>query len=234
MTIKDPEIESRLLDYQLEQWEAKSPKKEPVITISRETGSGGTRIARILANDLKMDLMGSQLISKVAESTKMSTKIVETLDERAITALDSWIDSLFVARQLWPDVYLRHLTKVIATIGKHGNVIILGRGAHLILPKEDTFRLRIIAPLAARVLRIMSNRKLDAQAAEQFIMKRDAERSGFIKKYFHADIADPSQYDMVINTDAVGIDGAVKSIKDAYAEWLKTGRGTNQMVAEKR
>jgi cytidylate kinase len=235
VTIKE-DIDSKLLDYQLGKWEGRQPKKGPVITISRETGSGGTRIARVLANDLKMDLIGSQLISKVAVSAKMSAKVVETLDEKAITALDSWIDSLFVAHQLWPDVYLKHLTKVIAAIGKHGNVIVVGRGAHLILPKEDTFKLRFIAPIETRILRIMENRKLDAQTAEQFIIKRDMERRGFIKKYFHADIADPAYYDMVINTDTVGIEGAIEAVKDAFAEWRKASHhhAANRTIAEKQ
>ena len=94
-----------------------------------------------------MDLIGGGIISKVAESAKMSTKVVQTLDEKAISTLDSWIDSLFVSRHLWPDVYLRHLTKVIMTIGEHGNTIIVGRGAGYILPPETTFRVKIVAPI---------------------------------------------------------------------------------------
>jgi len=215
--IRIKNIENKFLEFQLGKWESKKPARGPVITVSRETGSGGSQVARLLAEDLKMDLIGGQIINKVAESAKMSTKVVETLDEKAITTLDSWIDSLFVSRQLWPDVYLRHLTKVIATIGEHGNAIIVGRGAHLILPPENTLRLRFVAPLEKRIERIMEYRKsMTRQEAEQYIQKKDADRKGFIKKYFHADAGDPSLFDMVLNTGAIGIDGAAQMVKEAF------------------
>ena len=215
--IRIKDIENQLLDFQVGKWESKKFSKGPVITVSRETGSGGSQVARILAEDLKMDLIGGQIINKVAESAKMSTKVVETLDEKAITTLDSWIDSLFVSRQLWPDVYLRHLTKVIMTIGEHGNAIIVGRGAHLILPPDNTLRLRFVAPLEKRVERVMERRTgMTHHEAEQYIQKKDADRKGFIKKYFHADATDPSLYDMVLNTGALGIEGAAQMVKEAF------------------
>ncbi len=226
--VKIRDIENKLVELQLDKWETQRPKvrKDPVITVSRETGSGGSEVARILAKDLKMDLIGGGIISKVAESAKMSTKVVETLDEKAISTLDSWIDSLFVSRHLWPDVYLRHLTKVIMTIGEHGNTVVVGRGAHFILPVRNTLRLRFIAPLEARIRRVMSYRDLTRTAAEQFIQKKDAERSGFIKKYFRADAADPGHYDLVLNTESLGIDGAVRTVKDTFQAMKVRGKGS--------
>ncbi len=223
--VKIRDIESKLVELQLDKWETQKPKprKGPVITVSRETGSGGSEVARILAKDLKMDLIGGGIISKVAESAKMSTKVVQTLDEKAISTLDSWIDSLFVSRHLWPDVYLRHLTKVIMTIGEHGNTIIVGRGAHFILPVQNTLRLRFVAPLEARIKRTMGVRDLTREEAIRFIQKKDAERTGFIRKYFHADAADPGHYDLVLNTETLGIEGAVRMIKDAF-EQMKSAR----------
>ncbi len=217
--VKIKNTDSRLVEYQLGKWQAEKREKGPNITISRETGSGGSEIARILARDLDMDLMGGQIISKVAESARMSSKVVETLDEKAMSNLDSWINSLFTSRHLWPDVYLRHLTKVIAAIGEHGNAVIVGRGAHFILAAESAFRIRFISPMEIRVRRIMRDRGISREEAKQYITKRDSDRASFARKYFNADMSDPSHYDLVLNTDALGIEKAAQSAKEAFLSW---------------
>ncbi|MCX7634269.1 MAG: cytidylate kinase-like family protein [Syntrophales bacterium] len=216
-TIKDVDADKKLVDAQLKKWRKDEPRRGgPCITISREPGAGGSEIARILARDLKMDLIGGQIISRVAESAKMSEKVVKTLDEKHVSTLDSWINSLFNARHLWPDVYLRHLTKVIGTIGEHGNAIIVGRGAQFILPPEKTFRVRFIAPFEKRVQRIMENGKCSREEAERYITKTESDRAAFVKKYFNEDIANPSHYDLVVNTASLSIEEAAEMVKKAF------------------
>lgn len=216
-TIKDVDADKRLVEEQLRKWRKEAPgKPRPCITVSREPGAGGSEIARILAKDLKMDLIGGQIISRVAESAKMSEKVVKSLDEKSVSTLDSWINSLFNARHLWPDVYLRHLTKVIVTIGEHGNAVIVGRGAQFILPPERIFRVRFIAPFEKRVQRIMENGKCSREVAENYIIKTEGDRAAFIKKYFNEDIANPAHYDLVINTNSLSIEEAADMVKKAF------------------
>src|SRR5512139_2380814 len=111
VTIKD--YDTMMVNFQLEKWREAKAKKRPVITISRLTGSGGSEIGRLLANELKMDLVGGQIINKVAESTRMSTKVVSSLDEKALTRMDNIVNSMIHARHLGPDAYIKHLTKII-------------------------------------------------------------------------------------------------------------------------
>ncbi len=220
--IKDSEIEAKIVQEQLEKWQReRKPENVFTITISRQAGAGGSEIARLLAQKTKMDLMAGQIIQHVAESSKMSTKVVETLDEKAMTTMESWINSMFVSRHLWPSEYLKHLTRVIGTIGKHGNAIIVGRGAGYILPPETTFRVKIIAPLEYRIQSMMRIRNLSRPDAEKYIEKRDGDRIAFVKKYFQADAMDPLNYDLVINTEKVGIEGAVDTILIAFRDWTK-------------
>ncbi|HQL89107.1 MAG TPA: cytidylate kinase-like family protein [Syntrophales bacterium] len=220
--IKDSEIEAKIVQEQMEKWQREKARENAfTITISRQAGAGGSEIARVLAKKTKMDLMAGQIIQHVAESSKMSTKVVETLDEKAITTMESWINSMFVSRHLWPSDYLKHLTRVIATIGRHGNAIIVGRGAGYILPPETTFRVKIIAPLEYRIQSMMRIRNLSRAEAQSYIEKRDGDRIAFVKKYFQADAMDPLNYDLVINTEKVGIEGAVDTILIAFRDWTK-------------
>ena len=221
VTIRDIDIDKLLVEQQLEKWrKGKKPVYPVVITISRLSGGGGSEISRILAKDLGMDLMGSQIIQKVAESTKMSARVIESLDEKAVSALDSFITSMFSARSISPTDYFRHLSRVILTIGKHGNAIIVGRAAHLILPKEQTLRTRIVAPLEFRVQNLMNSRGYSKSEAEKYIKERDGGRTEFFKKYFKADPADPGQYDMVINTEKPGLEGSAEAVKAAFLAWV--------------
>jgi len=172
-----------------------------------------------------MDLMAGQIIQRVAESSKMSTKVVETLDEKAVTTMESWINSMFVSRHLWPSDYLKHLTMVMGTIGKHGNAIVVGRGAGFILPPETTFRVKIIAPLEYRIVSMMKIRNLSRADAQKYIEKRDSDRLAFVRKYFQIDLMDPLNYDLVINTEKVGIEGAVDTILIAFGDWTQIYEG---------
>ena len=216
-TIKDVEPDKKLVEQQLEKWrQERTAKAKPCITVSREPGAGGSEIARKLAKDLKMDLMGGQIISRMAESTRMREKVVMTLDEKNVTKLDSWINSLFTSRHLWPDVYLKHLTKVIATIGEHGNAIIVGRGSQFILRPDRIFRVRFIAPFDKRVLRVMKNRNCTSAEAESYLIKTDGGRAAFIKKYFNEDIASPANYDLVVNTAILSCEEAAELVKKAF------------------
>ena len=134
--------------------------------------------------------------------------MVELLDEKAVSRIDSMITSFFVARHLSSDVYFRHLTQVVAAIGERGWSIIVGRGAHLILPPEKTIRLRFIAPKELRIGFFIMTRRMTHAEAQKYVEKKDADRSGFIRKYFKADADDPTNFDVVVNTGEMGIEMA--------------------------
>jgi cytidylate kinase len=217
-----------LVNEQLKRWQIKTQaqkkvkaKPGPVITISREPGSGGSEIARRLAKDLNMDLIGAQIIQKIAESSDISTRIIQSLDEKEVTRRDIWLESLFEKRHLWHDEYLFHLTKIIGTMGRQGNFIIVGRGAQFILPPEDTFRLRFIAPMEFKIANVMRDFGSSRTDSERYIIKTDSNRLAYLRKHFNADWSDPSHYDIVINTGKFGIDVAVETIKTAFSQWIR-------------
>ncbi|MBN1613122.1 MAG: cytidylate kinase-like family protein [Deltaproteobacteria bacterium] len=214
---------TQLVEEQLMKWQAQNKKRKktkekpgPIITVSRETGCGGSEVAKRLAAKLGMDLIGGQIIQKVAESVQMSEKIIKSLDEKERTKRDEWLTGIFGSRYIWTDQYFHHLTKVIGTIGRHGSAVIVGRGAHHILPKEDIFRIRFTAPMDFRISHMMAEHGLSRQEAEKFIIQTDANRRAFIRQYFHVDLTDPSQYDLIVNLGALPIDVAVETIAVAF------------------
>ena len=148
----------------------------------------------------------------MAKSSHISKELLQTLDERALNVLEDYITSLVHQQHLWPDQYLRHLLRVIGTIGRHGMAVVVGRGANFILPPEGRFRVRIVAPLDFRIKQVAKEYELDMEEAETRVMRTDSNRKAFVRKYFHADIADPANYDMILNSATMGIEGAVKTL----------------------
>jgi cytidylate kinase len=216
--LKDKDVH-KLIEEQVGRWQ-KEHKELPghVITISSEAGAGGGRIARILATELGMDLIGSELIHHVAESAHVNEKVIKALDEKKISFLDSVISSFFEARHIWPNEYLRHLSLVIHTVAKYGNAILIGRGASFIL-HDEAFRVRIIAPQEIRIENVMSSRRISQEEAKKYVVKYDADQIAFIRNHFHEDITDAKHYDMLINTKHVSIDVASESVKKAFMAW---------------
>ena len=208
----------QIIDEQVKKWEIMRTEKEkeravtPVITVSREPGSGGRIVAERIAQRLGLDFFHREIIQKMAESADISTRVVETLDEKGISVLDDWMSTLVNKRHLWPDQYLKHLMKVIVTIGRHGGAVIVGRGASFILPPEGRFRTRIVAPLEIRLQNVARDFAVTLEEAKYRVLRAESDRRAFVRKYFRADIGSTGNYDLVINTGTLGLEGSVGAI----------------------
>ena len=208
----------QMIEEQVRKWQfsISKPKTEtpfrPVVTISREPGSGGNVLGERLARRLSVELFHQEVIHAMAKSAKVSAQLLETLDEKGLSVLEDWMAYLVDFRHMWPDQYLKHLMKVIGAIGRHGGAILIGRGANFILPPERRFSVRVIAPFEVRVANVVRNHQVSEAEARKRITKTDSQRRAFIRKYFNTSVADPLNYDMMINTGSVSIDGAVESI----------------------
>jgi cytidylate kinase len=217
----------QIIEEQVQKWQIldKQEKKEAeeisVVTISREPGSGGNIVAKSLSEKLGFDLFYQEVIHEMAESARVSVRLLETLDEKGVSVLEDWISSLVDKRHLWPDRYLQHLMKVIGTIGKHGRAIIVGRGANFVLPPDKSLSVRIVAPLEIRIKNVTRDFGIDTQEARRRVIRTDSDRRAFVRKYFNADIGAPLNYDLVINIGILSIEGAVDAIKGALGQKSK-------------
>ena len=209
-------IEEQVHRWQIMQKETTEEKEGiSIVTVSREPGSGGRIVASKLADKLGIDIFHQEVIHEIAKSANVSEKLLETLDGRGLSTLEDWISSLVHDRHLWPDEYLKHLMKVIGTIGRHGRAVIVGRGANFILPAEKRFSVRIVAPQAWRIKHVAKEFDMSIEDARRRVTQTESDRRGFIRKYFNADITDPTNYDLVINTATLEIDDAVNVISAA-------------------
>lgn len=207
----------QMVEEQVRRWELlkrteKEHKTMPVITLSREPGSGGNLVAKGVAEKLGLELFDGALISAMAQDTDTHQRVIRTLDEKGISMLEDWVSAAISERHLWPDEFSRTLMKVISTIGRHGKAVIVGRGANFVLPPENRFRVRIIAPLEMRVNCVAETYGIPKQEAKKRVLNTESDRQAFIRKYFHSDIRDPANFDMVLNTGTFSVEKAVATI----------------------
>jgi cytidylate kinase len=184
----------------------------PVVTVSIEPGSGGSVIARKIADRLGFDFYNREIIKEVAESVGISPEVIESLEKERPSGVEDLISSLIRDRYLWPGLYLEHLKKVLFTLAEHGRTVVVGRGANFILSPEKRFSLRVIAPLELRAQNIANTFDVSAGKAKSRIKDREEKRTGFIKNSFHKDVRNPLHYNMVVNTGFLSIEDAVDMV----------------------
>ncbi len=207
------------VNQQIKKWQkiytAEEKKKRvqiPVITLCMEPGSGGCLIAEEVANRLGFDFFHRDMIHKISESARISTAVVESLEKERMSGLQDFIASVIKDKYIHPSIYLNHLMKVVGTIGRHGRAVIVGRGANFIIPQEDRFAVRVVAPLELRVENVAKRFGVPTDTAKRRVMVRESRRRAFIRQSFNADINDQQNYNLIINTGAMSIEAAVECI----------------------
>jgi cytidylate kinase len=217
-----------VIQKQVEKWEkAKTNRRKvdqdhglSVITLSSQAGSNGALIANGVAERLQFDYFNKKLIEIIAESAHIGAKLVESVEKKRLSGIDDFMASFVDKEHLIPELYLKHLMKVVSAIATHGRAVIVGRGCNFILPPELRFSIRTIAPEKRRIQNIARSFNVTRKEAKARVLQRESKRSAFVKRSYHKEINDHEHYDLVINTGRISIDTAVNGIC-AYFECLR-------------
>ncbi|MBF0379558.1 MAG: cytidylate kinase-like family protein [Magnetococcales bacterium] len=175
--------------------------KTPLVTISRFYGAGSGDVSRLLAERLSVQFYDKDLLKAIVKDAKADKHLLNRLDERVINLADELLHSFFSKKSTNKDSFLRYMAKVILGIGPSGGVII-GRGAHLILPKERTFRIRLEGSMQECVKRVAKRKSMKKSKAEKLIKKMNKERDSFQKDLAKRYPTSIDSYDITLNTDS--------------------------------
>lgn len=176
--------------------------QHPVVTLSRDYGSGGREIAQLLAKHLSVPVYDKELMDAVVEQSGTNPHLMAQLDEKTRGFWDSWIISMLSGENVLDDNYRRHLVKVVLGIFNTGNGgIIIGRGAHFVLAQQKAFRVRIIASLETCTERIAHKRQISLEEARKEVDRVNEGRAKFIWDVFKRRLNEPTAFDLTINTD---------------------------------
>jgi cytidylate kinase len=185
------------------------------ICISREAGAGAGAIARMVGKRLGWKVYDEELIEAIAHRMEVPLDEVRTLDELAPSVVQDWLLPLREEYYAPQEAYLDHLAKLIEAIGRAGESILVGRGANYMLPRETALTVRIIAPLKVRAIRLAERMGVSVRTARRAARDLDRRRLHFDRTMHRANSSDPHNYDLVLDSNSLGLEIATEIIVHA-------------------
>ncbi len=192
----------------------------PVITISREFGSGGRAIGEKLAKELNIPFYDNERILQVAKETGLSEAFIKKSEQMKAT---SFLYGLYMNARQKPsndDLFMVQ-SKVIEKAAAEGPCVIVGRCADYVLrDRKDLFSLFIHAPLPYRVERAKNVYKVQESNVEEYVKKQDKIRANFYNHISDKKWGDANSFHMALSS-VYGVDYAVEILKHAALCFLQ-------------
>ena len=181
-----------------------------IVTISRLLGAYGDIIAPIVARRMGLSLIGRDQLHELAQGCDPEFTDICSIYETEHGP--HFFERIFFDRPSYTSVF-EALTFEQAS---RGNVVIVGRGAQIILREiPGVARVRIVAPKDIRVKRIMERLNFSRDEAEDYAHKYDHERENLVRSIFQSDPQDWSLYDVIVNTERFSAGDAAQLVIDA-------------------
>jgi cytidylate kinase len=183
-----------------------------VITISREFGSGGSAIARQVAETLGYHFVEKNTIARVLNQYGLP----EFKEEYDAAPPTFWMrfDTQRMERR---EIIVSLLNQTFLALARHGHMVIVGRCGFAVLQGYvDVLNVRIQAPFAVRVQRVMAQQNLaDADRAEALVKEADKVRATFVEQYYGGRWDAAGAFDVILATDKVSAELATAWLVDA-------------------
>ncbi|WZO96885.1 cytidylate kinase-like family protein [Isosphaeraceae bacterium EP7] len=175
------------------------------LTISREAGAGAGTLSRLVATRLDWKVYDHELLEEIARRMEVPAEEVRATDELSPSVIQDWLLPLREEHYAPQEAYLDHLAKLVDAIGQAGQCIIVGRGAGFLLPPESTLKVRIVAPLKFRAARLAQRMNISNRSARAAARDLDRRRAAFERTMYRVDVNDLHNYDIVLDTAALGL-----------------------------
>ena len=201
--------------------------QKKIVTISRQYGSGGRYIGKKLSEKLGIPCYDEKLIDMVAKESGFAQDFVAEKGERMtgsllfnIASSLSYANNVFSGNgvSLQDEIYFIQ-NKIIKDLAEKGSCVIVGRCADYILrERDDVLNVFIHADMASKINRAVMYFGITEDQAPALLKKKDKARSNHYKYYTDQDWGMASNYDLSLNSGALGIDGCVDVILKALQE----------------
>jgi cytidylate kinase len=164
----------------------------PVITLSRELGSGGDEVAHAVADRLGLRLVGHELINQAARQAGVPEVALAEIDELGLLGVKPKPEAL--------RVYCETVAQLVHCLASEGNLLLVGRGGQvLLMNRPEVLHVRLIAPQAVRSERLQARCKVPAAIAAALIDASDRARASYLRRHYQIRWDAPEHYDLVLN-----------------------------------
>jgi len=200
----------------------------PIVTISREAGAGAVTIGELTAQLLNRDggepdvppwtVFDKNLVERVLEDQHLPTGIRRYLSEDVPSMMTSVVEETL---GLHPSTWnlAQQTSTTIFQLANLGNVILVGRGANFVTAKRNpAVHIRLVAPFAQRVAHVAEYYHLTPTEALAYTKRADYGRRRYVKRYFNANVEDPLNYTLMINTGRMEPEAVAHVIAEAVRQ----------------
>ncbi len=203
--------------------ETKSLEIFPTLCFSRKIGVGALELAEKLARQLgEYRVVDREIITYLSDETELSRQSIATFDERYPGVIKEFLGRILGDRLFDMNEYGRQLFIVAWFLAHMDKTIFVGRGIHLMLPRQRVFAVRCISSIDRRVERLTKSLKITAAKARKIIQQADAEQKEFFSRVHGKDRAAPSEFDVILNLDYIDdLDVAAETIQKLFYSRFK-------------
>lgn len=195
-----------------------------VVSIGRQYGSGGSEIGARLARELDVHCYDKNILRMTSDESGIKESYFHLADEKAgnrllFKIIDSMTPDLgtpsFGSDMVSADNLFRFQSEVIRKLAAEESCVIMGRCAgHVLENQEHLVRVFIYADLESRILRIKEKECFDSRDVKKNIRRIDKERGDYYRYYTGQNWEDSSQYDLMLNSGRLGIEGCIRLIRE--------------------
>lgn len=193
--------------------------KKNIITISRQFGSGGRTVGRMVAEKLGIPFYDKELVDQISLESGFAPKFVEDQAEHAPgktkfayafapQGVPGVMNGMSTADFLW------HIQcSTILQLAEAGPCVIVGRNADYILKdRPDAFHAYIHADMEQRADRIVRLYGESEKSPQVRLQEKDKRRALNYQHYTGRAWGAAENYDICLNTGKIGIEAAVDTI----------------------
>ena len=129
-------------------------------------------------------------------------------------------ESTATATQVDDKAFIKATTDILRGLYREGNVVIIGRGANIILADEPgVMHVGLMAGLEVRTRTLMEREHLNHDDAEAYVEELERARASYFRKFFNTHPNDPSLYHMMLNMDKMQPKTAAEVIAHAAGDF---------------
>jgi len=197
-------------------------KKDYVITIGRQLGSGGRIIGEKLAAQLGISFYDKELIQIASQDSGLGKELFERADEKKNFSVFGGLFGLrgTIAEEHFSTYYLNNETlfkiqsDVIRRLAEKGSCLFVGRCADYVLGDNPRcLNIFICADMNDRVTRIAELQKMPVERVRDYIEKADKKRAGYYNYFSNKEWGAAETYHLCVNSSILGINETVNLIQ---------------------
>ena len=202
--------------------------KNIIITLSREYGSGGRYVGKLIADKLGIKLYDKEFIEKVAQETGLSEEYIES-NEQKRDSLSNLNNGYYFGLTNSDELFFKE-SELIKEVANKESCVIIGRCADFILQdKNNVLKVFVYSDIKDKVKRATEFYGFDKENAEKEITRIDKLRANHYKYYTEKEWKDPSNYDICINSDTLGVEKTAELICEIIKEKSSSHIKTDQI-----